>query len=109
MVKSAVNAQQQATNGLKILLGNETMTQVQATWRFLNNPNVTIKELYEPLTNHLEKEIRSQCDKYVLALEDWSHVDYKKHTSKKELKSENGKDACMTIGYDYQGAIAATV
>ena len=79
MVKSAVNAQQQATNGLKILLGNETMTQVQATWRFLNNPNVTIKELYEPLINHLEKEIHSQCDKYVLALEDWSHVDYKKH------------------------------
>jgi len=108
MVKSAVNAQQQATNGLKILLGNETMTQVQATWRFLNNPNVTIKELYEPLINHLEKEIHSQCDKYVLALEDWSHVDYKKHTSKKELKSENGKDTCMTIGYDYQGAIAAS-
>jgi len=108
MVKSAVNAQQQATNGLKILLGNETMTQVQATWRFLNNPNVTIKELYEPLINHLEKEIDSQCDKYLLALADWSHIDYKKHTSKKELKSENRKDTCMKIGYDYQGMIAAS-
>ena len=63
MVKSAVNAQQQATNGLKILLGNNTMTQVQATWRFLNNPDVTIKELYEPLVTHLEKEIHSQTDK----------------------------------------------
>jgi len=108
MVKSAVNAQQQATNGLKILLGNNTMTQVQATWRFLNNPDVTIKELYEPLRTHLEEEIHSQCDKYVLALADWSHLDYKKHTSKKELKSENGKDTCMKIGYDYQGMIAAS-
>ena len=61
MIKSAVNAQEQATNGLKILLGNETMTQVQATWRFLNNPNVTIQELYKPLVSHLEKEICSQC------------------------------------------------
>jgi hypothetical protein len=49
-----------------------------------------------------------QCDKYVLALKDWSHLDYKKHTSKKELKSENRKDTCMKLGYDYQGAIAAS-
>jgi len=108
MVKSAVHAQQQATNGLKILLGKETMSQVQASWRFLNNDNVTIKELYEPLRSHLEQEIRLQCDKYVLALEDWSHLDYKHHTSKKELKSENRKGTCMKIGYDHQGAIAAS-
>ena len=108
MVKSAINAQQRATNGLKILLGTQPMTQVQANWRFLNNPNVTIKELHSPLKKHLEEEIISQCDKYVLALEDWSHLDYKKHTSKKELKSENRKENCMKIGYDYQGAIAAS-
>ena len=108
MVKSAINAQQRATNGLKILLGTQPMTQVQANWRFLNNPQATIKELHEPLTKHLEKEIITQCDKYVLALEDWSHLDYKKHSSKKELKSENRKDNCMKIGYDYQGAIAAS-
>lgn len=108
MVKSAVNAQQRATNGLKILLGNETMTQVQSTWRFLNNPNVTIKELYEPLAQHLEKEIVSQCDKYVLSMADWSHLDYKKHTSKKELKSENRKDNCIKRGYDLQGIIAVS-
>lgn len=108
MVKSAVNAQQRATNGLKILLGNETMTQVQATWRFLNNPNVLIKEIYEPIKQHLEKEIVTQCDKYVLAMADWSHLDYKKHTSKKELKSENRKDNCIKRGYDLQGMIAVS-
>lgn len=76
MVKSAINAQQRATNGLKILLGSEPMTQVQANWRFLNNPQATIKELHKPLVEHLEKEITTQCDKYILALEDWSHLDY---------------------------------
>lgn len=108
MVKSAINAQQRATNGLKILLGTIPMTQVQANWRFLNNPNATVKELHEPIKEHLEKEIVTQCDKYILALEDWSHLDYKKHSSKKELKSEKRKDNCMKIGYDYQGAIAAS-
>jgi len=108
MVKSAVHAQQSATNGLKVLLENTPMAQAQANWRFYKNPNVTIKELHEPIKEHLEKEIVSQCDKYVLALEDWSHLDYKNHTSKKELKSENRKDNCMKIGYDYQGAIAAS-
>lgn len=108
MVKSAVHAQQQATNALKILFNKKAMTQVQASWRFLNNNNVTIKELYEPLKSHLEQEIHSRCNKYVLALEDWSHLDYKHHSSKKELKSENRKDNGMKIGYDYQGAIAAS-
>ena len=61
MVKSAVHAQQQATNGLKTVLGKNAISQVQAVWRFLNNPDVTIKELYKPLLTHLEKEIPSQC------------------------------------------------
>jgi len=108
MVKSAIHAQQQATNGLKILFSEKVMTQVQATWRFLNNPDVTIEALYKPLRTHLEEEIPVQCDKYVLAMSDWSHLDYKKHTSKKELKFEKGKDTCMKIGYDYQGMIAVS-
>jgi hypothetical protein len=69
---------------------------------------VTIKELYAPLISHLKKEVLTQCGTYVLAMEDWSHVDYKKYISKKELKSENRKDTCMKIGYDHQGAIAVS-
>jgi len=79
MVKSAIDAQQRATNGLKILLRTPKMTQLQANWRFLNNPFVTLTEINEPIKEHLEKEIRTQCNKYLLALEDWSHLDYKKH------------------------------
>ena len=101
--------QESATNGLKLLKGSvKGLSQVQASWRFFNNPNVDSKELFEPIVESLKEDMDKQKDKYLLAMSDWSHLDYKKHTSKKELKSENRKDNCMKIGYDYQGAIAAS-
>jgi len=100
--------QERATNGMKLLMGIDSMSQVQASWRFLNNPNVTSKELFEPIVNNLKKEIVKQCSRFVLAMSDWSHLDYKKHTSKEELKSENRKDTCMKIGYDLQSTLAVS-
>jgi hypothetical protein len=100
--------QERATNGMKLLMGDSSISQVQASWRFFNNPNVTVKELFEPITSRLKDEIVNQCDRFVLAMSDWSHLDYKKHTSKSELKSENRKDSCMKIGYDLQTTIAVS-
>jgi hypothetical protein len=108
-VKSYISAKEKATNGLKLLLGNtEPFSQVQAAWRFFNNHNVTEQALFEPIFENLKQEIDKQCDKYVLAISDWSHLDYKKHTLKKELISENRKDTCMKIGYDLQTTIAVS-
>ena len=39
---------------------------------------------------------------------DWSHLDYKKHVSKKELIAKNKKDNCKQIGYDLQTTIAVS-
>ena len=89
-------------------MGDKNMSQVQSSWRFFNNPNVHSKELFEPIVNNLKKEILNQCDRFVLAMSDWSHLDYKKHSSKEELKSENRKDTCMKIGYDLQSTIAVS-
>ena len=63
MVKSAMKVQQRATNGFKVLMNNNALAQVQAVWRFLNNPKVTIQDLFTPVTTHLEQEIENQCDK----------------------------------------------
>jgi len=41
-------------------------------------------------------------------MSDWSHLDYKKHSSKKELTHENRKDTCMKIGYDLQTTLAVS-
>lgn len=100
--------QERATNGLKLLMKDDGISQVQASWRFFNNPKVTSKELFEPIVNNLKNEISKQCDKYILAMSDWSHLDYKKHSSKEELKSENRKDTCMKIGYDLQSTLGVS-
>ena len=101
--------QENATNGLRLLQGGiKGLAEVQASCRFFNNPNVTSEELFEPIVDNLKTEIVKQCSKYLLAMSDWSHLDYKKHTSKKELKSENRKDTCMKIGYDLQSTIAVS-
>ena len=78
MVKSYMSAKQRATNGLKLLLNNtEPFSQVQASWRFLNNDNVTTEALFEPIFDNLKKEIDKQCNKFVLMMTDWS-----RHTQK---------------------------
>ena len=101
--------QENATNGLRLLQGGiKGLAEVQASCRFFNNPNVTSEELFKPIVDNLKTEIVKQCSKYLLAMSDWSHLDYKKHTSKKELKSENRKDTCMKIGYDLQSTIAVS-
>jgi CRISPR/Cas system endoribonuclease Cas6 (RAMP superfamily) len=100
--------QHRATSGIKILLNEiEGSSQVQATWRFFNNhQNVHIKDLSQPIVENLKEEIPKQCDKYLLAPSDWSHLDYKHHSSKKDLRKENRKGNCMKIGYDLQSTLA---
>jgi len=101
--------QESATNGLRLLQGGiKGLSEVQASYRFFNNPNVSTKELFKPIEDNLKDETDNQCDKYLLAMSDWSHLDYKKHKSKSELKSENRKDTCMKIGYDLQTTIAVS-
>ncbi len=104
-----MSAKQRATSGLKLLLNNtEPFSQVQASWRFLNNDKVSTGALFEPIFDTLKTEIEKQCSRYVLAMTDWSHVDYKHHTSKKELISENRKDTCVKKGLDLQTTLAVS-
>jgi hypothetical protein len=104
-----MSSKQQATNGLKLLLGeSDSFSQVQASWRFLNNEKVTIDGLFEPIKASFKEEIKKHCEVYVLAMSDWSHLDYKKHTSKKELESKKKKDNGKQLGYDLQTTIAVS-
>lgn len=101
--------QENITSGLRLLQGGlKGFSEVQASWRFFNNSNVTSNELFEPIVENLKSQIDKQCDKYILAPSDWSHVDYKKHRSKSELILENRKDTCMKIGYDLQSTLAVS-
>ena len=109
MVKGYMSSQHKATNGLKLLLKDtDQFSQVQAAWRFLNNENVSTDALFEPIWDTLTKEIELQCSKFVLAMTDWSHVDYKHHDSKKELISENRKENGVKKGLDLQTTLAVS-
>ncbi len=103
-----MSVKHRATNGLKLLLNNtEPFSQVQAAWRFLNNDKVSTQELFEPIFNTLTSEIDKQCDTFVLAMTDWSHIDYKHHTSKKELITQKRKTG-VKKGLDLQTTLAVS-
>jgi hypothetical protein len=68
----------------------------QALWRFLNNDKVTLKKLITPLQHFAQQLAEIQSD-YVLAITDWSKLDYKKHKAKKDVVQVSHK---KDIGYD---------
>ena len=58
LVESYMSSKQRATNGLKLLLKDtKPFSQVQASWRFLNNDNVTTEVLFKPIFNNLKKRL----------------------------------------------------
>jgi len=101
-----MKVQQRATNGFKVLMNNDALAQVQAVWRFLNNPKVTIQDLFTPVTTHLEQEIENKCNKYALIASDWSNIDYRNHESKSDRIYVKGKDTCKQNMYDLQSSLA---
>jgi len=67
----------------------------QATWRFLNNERVSLPKLIAPLREFARQQLVRHD--YVLAVKDWSKLDYKKHKAKKDVVQISHKD---DIGYD---------
>jgi hypothetical protein len=108
-VKSAISVKERASNGLKLLIGDKKpFSQIQASWRFFNNKNVTVDALFSSISDNLEIEINNNCDEYLLSISDWSHLDFKKHKSKKELVSKNNKNNSKQLGYDLQSTIGVS-
>ncbi|WRQ49905.1 IS4 family transposase [Roseiconus lacunae] len=65
---------------------NQVFSATQATWRFLSNPNVTLLDLIEPLREVGRQAAQLSPSDYVLLAHDWCKIDYKSHTSKKDLR-----------------------
>ena len=82
----------------------------QATWRFFANERVTPQALVEPLRVFAAGQLKQQVAgmpvhadtgttalPYVLAVVDWSKLDYKKHSAKHDIVQVSNKH---DIGYD---------
>jgi hypothetical protein len=78
-----------------------------AAHRFLNNSRVSLQAMGQLLLDAARLEAERGCDRYVLALHDWSLLMYPKHTSKKDrisLRSNGHKPD----GYELQTALLAS-
>jgi len=56
----------------------------QAAWRFYNNPRIRLPQLAEPMIASARQAIVADCEKFVLAVHDWSGLNYSQHESKRD-------------------------
>jgi hypothetical protein len=83
----------------------EAFAATQAAWRFWHNPRVTLPSLIQPLLAHANSAVTLVCQRYALVVHDWTHLNYIKHTGKKDrLQGDNAADA----GYDVHVALAVS-
>ncbi len=61
-----------------------TWAATQAAWRFYHNPTLNPKLLAQPLRDAAAQLVPALCHDYVLAVHDWSDLDFRSHTSKKD-------------------------
>jgi len=82
MVKGHLQQATTTATGIAIPASVEKPFAVtQATWRFLDND----RGLVEPLRHFARKQLAGAV--YTLAVIDWSKLDYRKHTAKKDVSN----------------------
>jgi hypothetical protein len=87
-----------------LFLAGESLaaSATQAAWRFLNNPNVSLTDLVEPLRQAGRDACRQSESEYVLLAHDWCKIDYKNHSSKPDLRQITHE---TDVGYDMTSAL----
>jgi hypothetical protein len=60
------------------------LAATQAAWRFYHNDSVNPKDLAQPLRTAAAQSVPAACRDFVLAVHDWSDLDFRSHTRKKD-------------------------
>lgn len=81
---------------------SQAASATQAAWRFLNNPNVSLLALAEPLREAGRRACQESESDYVLLAHDWCKIDYKNHSNKADLRQITHE---TDIGYDMTSAL----
>lgn len=98
IVQQHMKSSNQNAAGPLLLAGeNQAASATQAVWRFLNNPNVSLGDLVEPLRQAGRDACQQSESNYVLLAHDWCKIDYKNHTRKADLRQITHQ---TDIGYD---------
>jgi hypothetical protein len=80
----------------------EAFAATQAAWRFWRNPRVTLPRLAQPLLAYAGQVVPQACRRYVLAVHDWSHLNYAAHAAKRDRRPG---DHPGELGYDLHGTL----
>src|SRR5262249_16472510 len=83
LVESHLSPAQRLACGIRAVPGvSTTLAATQAAYRFFKNPGVRLRTLAEPLLEAGHLALPSTCDRYVLAVHDWSPLKFRRHHSK---------------------------
>lgn len=74
----------------------------QAAWRFYKNPTTNPKVLAQPLRDAATTLVPVCCQDYVLNIHDWSDLDYRSHSKKKDRMVLGQKEE---IGYELHSCL----
>jgi hypothetical protein len=86
LVEAHMSVVQAIAAGVKALPGvGKAFAATQAAWRFFANDRVTLPKLIEPLREVGRQQCQESSSAYVLAVHDWSKLDYDGHQSKIDL------------------------
>ena len=77
----------------------------QAAWRFFNNPAVSLAALAVPLWDCARQEIPVACDRWLLAVLDWSNLSFNTHNEKAHRKVLSRRN---DLGYELLTALAVS-
>jgi hypothetical protein len=76
-----------------------------AAWRFYRNPRLAPKVLAEPLLDAARRAVPDSCADYVLAIHDWSDLDFRSHTAKRDRMILG---QAFEIGYELHTCLLAS-
>lgn len=80
---------------------NQAFAATQAAWRFYHNQRLSLPKLAEPLLSCAHQAATS-CQRYALIVHDWSNLDYRSHTGKKDRIVLGQAEE---IGYELRSAL----
>ncbi len=85
LVEGHLSPAQRLACGIRAVPGvSTTLAATQAAYRFFKNPRVRLRTLAEPLLEAAHQALPATCERYVLAVHDWSPLKFRRHHSKRD-------------------------
>jgi hypothetical protein len=103
MVEGHLGASTRAAHAMKSGVDStKAASQAQAAWRFLNNENVSLAALAEPLQQAAREGCAASDSPFVLIMHDWCKLSYQHPSKQDALKVTHKHD----VGYDLLTSLA---